>query len=53
MSQAPDFFQPIHLSHLIEEKHHWLKFLGLAPGWRFLWAPTFEDVWYDPELLKL
>ena len=28
-----------------------LPYLGLAPGWRFLIAPGYEDVWYDEKLL--
>ncbi len=51
MSEDPNFFEPIHLSHLIDGRYHWLKFLGLAPGWRFLWTPDCEDVWFDPKLL--
>ena len=27
------------------------QFLGLPPGWRFLIADGFEDVWYDAKLL--
>jgi hypothetical protein len=27
------------------------KYLGLAPGWRFLIAPGYEDVWFDEILL--
>jgi hypothetical protein len=28
-------------------------YLALPPGWRFLLAPGYEDVWYDPTLLDL
>ena len=27
--------------------------LALPPGWRFLLAPDYEDVWYDPSLLLI
>jgi len=30
-----------------------MKYLGLAPGWRFLVAPNYEDVWEDYDLLKI
>ncbi|OLT22119.1 hypothetical protein BJF81_13360 [Ornithinimicrobium sp. CNJ-824] len=28
------------------------EMLGVAPGWRFLIAPGYEDVWCDPSLLS-
>ncbi len=28
-----------------------LPYLGLPPGWRFLVAPGYVDVWEDPALL--
>lgn len=53
LSNSPDFFQPLHISHI----HEWCpqieSFLGLAPGWRFLIADKYEDVWFDPSLLKM
>lgn len=53
LSDAPDFFKPLHASHI----HEWCAqvepFLGLAPGWRFLIGDDYEDVWFDPELLKV
>src|ERR1700685_2596790 len=36
LSQDPDFFVPLHISHLIDWCPQALKFLGLPPGWRFL-----------------
>lgn len=50
-SQDPDFFLPVHVSHLSEWCPAALPYLGLAPGWRFLIAPDYEDVWFDPSLL--
>ncbi|HYO74687.1 MAG TPA: hypothetical protein VEU33_52310 [Archangium sp.] len=50
-STAPDFFQPVHVAHLTEWCPLALKFLGLPPGWRFLVADGYEDVWADPSLL--
>lgn len=51
LSTAPDFFVPLHVAHLDEWCPEALPFLGLPPGWRFLIAPGYEDVWYDANLL--
>ena len=53
LSQAEDYFQPVHVEHLITECPEALDFLALPPGWRFLIAPGQVDVWYDASLLKL
>lgn len=29
------------------------KYLGLPPGWRFLIAPGYEDIWFDEALLSI
>jgi hypothetical protein len=50
-SSEPDFFVPIHGEHLIDRCPELIRFLGLAPGWRFLLAPRHDDVWFDPSLL--
>lgn len=52
-SDDPDFFEPIHVSHLSEICPAALKFLGLPPGWRFLTGENHEDVWADPRLLNV
>jgi hypothetical protein len=49
-SPDPDFFVPLHVEHLAEWRPEVLRFLGLAPGWRFLTDGKFEDVWEDPKL---
>ncbi len=51
-SNSDDFFQPIHVSHLIEICPKVINYLGLAPGWRFLFDNHYEDIWYDKNLLK-
>lgn len=51
-SDAPDFFLPLHASHLKVRCPRAEKFLGLAPGWRFLFDATYEDVWFDETLLR-
>ena len=49
----PDFFKPLHVKHLDEWRPETRKYLGLPPGWRFLIAPGYEDVWYDAALLTV
>lgn len=48
-----DFFKPLHVEHLKEWCPDIEKFLGLAPGWRFLVAGDYVDVWFDPTLLEV
>ena len=50
LSADPDFFVPLHVEHLSEWCPRAVKYLGLPPGWRFLCAADYEDVWYDPDL---
>ena len=45
------FFEPLHVSHLADWCPAAVKFLGLPPGWRFLTAGDYVDVWEDPKLL--
>lgn len=52
LSEAPDFFVPLHVSHLGEWCPVVRKFLGLPPGWRFLLSGNYEDVWEDSGLLQ-
>lgn len=51
LSDDPNFFQPVHVSHLGEWCPTAIPYLGLPPGWRFLIAPDHEDVWFDESLL--
>jgi hypothetical protein len=50
-SDDPEFFVPLHVAHLEEWCPLAIPFLQLPPGWRFLVAPGYEDVWQDPQLL--
>lgn len=50
---ADDSFSPVHTNHLIELQPEVLKFLGLPPGYRFLLAGDYTDVWYDSALLDI
>ncbi len=52
LSDAPDFFQPLHIHHLDKRCPEVLPYLALPPGWRFLVAPEHEDVWCDASLLN-
>jgi hypothetical protein len=51
LSQADDFFEPVHVEHLNALRPEAIEFLGLEPGWRFLLAPGHVDVWFDASLL--
>ena len=46
-----DFFDPLHVFHLNDLCPEIVKYLALAPGWRFLFSPMQEDVWFDEKLL--
>lgn len=52
LSQSPDFFVPVHAVHLSELLPEVERYLALPPGWRFLIAGDYEDVWFDPSLLN-
>jgi hypothetical protein len=51
-SEDPDFFVPLHVTHLPLWCPAALPYLQLPPGWRFLVAPGYEDVWFDESLLQ-
>mgnify|MGYP006920741489 CR=1 FL=1 len=51
LSTQPEFFQPLHFSHLFERLPNLVPYLSLAPGWRILLASNYEDVWYDETLV--
>jgi hypothetical protein len=53
LSQAEDYFQPMHVEHLATKCPQALDFLALPPGWRFLLAPDQLEVWYDESLLRV
>ena len=50
---ADDAFESLHIVHLVERASEVVKYFGLAPGWRFLMAGDYEDVWFDPKLLEV
>jgi hypothetical protein len=40
-----------HFKHIDEWAPNIKKYLGLPPGWRFLIAGDYEDVWFDPDII--
>jgi hypothetical protein len=51
-SDAPDFYQPVCLSHLKERCPTVVKYLSLKPGFKFLIDRAgYEDVWKDPGII--
>ncbi len=53
LSTDPDFFAPLHTQHLLHRRPEVVKYLGLPPGYRFLIAGDYADVWFDPDLLNV
>jgi|SRR3954470_3418084 hypothetical protein len=53
MSVEPDFFDSLHSYHLATECPEAIRFLALPPGFRFLVAGDYVDVWFDPALLNI
>ena len=52
-SEAEEFFAPVHTSHIYEDYPELAKLLGLPPGYRFLIADGYLDIWYDASLLDV
>ena len=52
-SESADFFQPLHTLHIYEELPEVSDLLGLPPGYRFLKAGEYLDIWYDRALLDV
>jgi len=52
-SSAPYFFAPLHMAHLTKYCPEIIEYLGLKPGFRFLKAGDYLDVWYDAALLDV
>jgi hypothetical protein len=50
-SADPDFFQPQHAEHVYSSRPEIVGYLGLPPGWGFVIAPGYEDVWRAEGLL--
>jgi len=53
MSDADDFFSPLHLEHISDYLPQVQDLLALPPGYRFLIDDNgYEDVWLDTDLLS-
>lgn len=50
-SVEPNFFEPVHFSHVVHMRPEATEYFDLPPGYRFLIAPGYEDVWFDESLL--
>jgi len=53
LSQDPDFFKPVHVSHIAKYLPQVKSYLALPPGFRFLLAGAQEDVWHDSQLTDM
>jgi hypothetical protein len=51
-SEATDFFLSLHVVHLVEVCPEVIPYLALPPGWGFVIAPEYEDVWFDEKYLE-
>ena len=47
LSDSAEFFQPTCVDHLIEKLPAVADFLALPPGYRFLSANGYIDIWFD------
>jgi hypothetical protein len=45
------FYRPLHAGHVLEARPEIAGYLGLPPGWCFVIAPGYEDVWQDDKYL--
>lgn len=52
-SDEPDFFKPLHVSHIKDYIPQIEKYLALPEGFRFLVAGDYEDVWQDKGLIGI
>jgi hypothetical protein len=51
-SEADDFFDPLHAQHIYDDFPEIGRLLGLPPGYRFLIAGDYLDVWFNSSLLE-
>ena len=52
-SDDADFFAPFHAYHVYQDYPEVVGLLGLPPGYRFLIAGKWVDVWYDESLVHV
>lgn len=48
----PNFFSPLHALHLLDRCPEIIRLLGLPPGYRFLVAGDYLDIWFDETLVS-
>jgi len=49
-SESADFFQPVHVEHLVDHIPSVIKYLGLPAGFKFIIDDAgYEDVWFESE----
>lgn len=53
MSEDTEFFKPLHVSHISKYLPGVEQYLSLPPGYRFLVAGEYEDVWHVPKLTNM
>jgi hypothetical protein len=53
LGEASDFFSALHVQHVYEDHPEIARLMGLPPGYRFLLAGDYVDVWYDSSLLNI
>lgn len=53
LDESPDFFSPVHVTHLFDKFPEVISLLGLPPGYRFLGTDGYQDVWFDADLLRV
>jgi hypothetical protein len=53
LSSDPDFFKPLDTQHLYDQFPEVAVLFGLPPGYRFLKAGDYLDIWFDRSLLAV
>ena len=53
LSEAPNFFPPLCVEHLLDRLPAVAEFLALRPGYRFLVHASYQDIWFDEQLLNV
>jgi hypothetical protein len=53
LEELDESFVALHVAHIDEWHPDISKYLALPPGWRFLFAPDYQDVWFDEALLEI
>ena len=50
LSTSADFFKPVHVNHIAHYLPEIEQYLALPPGYRFLIASAYIDIWQDATL---